>query len=86
MMIMDEAKLNAEIEKLANIMVHDDVSPDEQDESKLEKYKNQVMQDCELNDEEAMKVVYETLLYRKLKNSASGDVLEKGNEFGAGFS
>ena len=86
MKIMDEAKLNAEIEKLANIMVHDDVSPDEQDISKLEKYKNQVMQDCNLNDEEAMKVVYETLLYRKLKSSESGDVLEKGNEFGAGFS
>jgi len=25
-------------------------------------------------------------LYRKLKNSDSGDILEKGNEFGAGFS
>jgi len=27
-----------------------------------------------------------TLLYRKLKNSDSGDILEKGNDFGAGFS
>jgi len=25
-------------------------------------------------------------LYRKLKNSNLGDILEKGNEFGAGFS
>jgi len=25
-------------------------------------------------------------LFRKLKNSDSGDILEKGNDFGAGFS
>ena len=33
-----------------------------------------------------MNLVYETLLYRKLKNADSGDILEKGNDFGAGFS
>lgn len=83
---MDEDQQNLEIEKIANLMVHDDVSPDEQDTSKLEKYKNQIKEDCGLDDEEAMKMVYETLLYRKLKNSDSSDVLEKGNDFGAGFS
>ncbi|QLH02614.1 hypothetical protein C5F47_03080 [Nitrosopumilus cobalaminigenes] len=83
---MDEAQQNSEIEKIANIMVHDDVSPDEQDIEKLAKYKNQIKEDCGLDDEEAMKMVYETLLYRKLKNSDSSDVLEKGNDFGAGFS
>ena len=83
---MDEEQQNSEIEKIANLMVHDDVSPDEQDATKLEKYKNQIKEDCDLDDEQAMKLVYETLLYRKLKNSDSGDVLEKGNDFGAGFS
>ena len=83
---MDEDQQNSEIEKIANLMVHDDVSPDEQDAGKLEKYKNQIKEDCDLDDEEAMKMVYETLLYRKLKNSDSSDVLEKGNDFGAGFS
>ncbi|HEY5736623.1 MAG TPA: hypothetical protein VIS47_08750 [Nitrosopumilus sp.] len=83
---MDEDQQNLEIEKIANLMVHDDVSPDEQDTSKLEKYKNQIKEDCGLDDEEAMKMVYETLLYRKLKNSDSSDVLEKGSDFGAGFS
>jgi hypothetical protein len=33
-----------------------------------------------------MKLVYETLLFRNLKNSDPEDILEKGNEFGAGFS
>ena len=83
---MDEEQQNSEIEKIANLMLHDGVSPDEQDESKLEKYKNQIKEDCDLDDEQAMKIVYETLLYRKLKNSDSSDVLDKGNEFGAGFS
>jgi len=83
---MDEEQQNSEIEKIANLMLHDGVSPDEQDTLKLEKYKNHIKEDCNLDDEQAMKIVYETLLYRKLKNSDSSDVLEKGNEFGAGFS
>ena len=83
---MDDAQRNSEIEKIANEMVHDDLPVDEQDPAKLEKYKNQVKEECGLDDEEAMKLVYEALLYRKLKHSDSGDILEKGNEFGAGFS
>ena len=83
---MDEEKQNLEIEKIANLMVHDDISSDEQDPTKLEKYKNQIKSDCDVDDEEAMKIVYETLLYRKLKSSDSSDMLEKGTDFGAGFS
>ncbi|MDB2445701.1 hypothetical protein OAU56_00705 [Nitrosopumilus sp.] len=83
---MDDEKLNLEIEKIANLMVHDDISSDEQDVTKLEKYKDQIKIDCDLNDEEAMKLVYETLVYRKLKSSDSSDMLEKGTDFGAGFS
>ena len=83
---MDDSELNSEIEKIANLMIHDNISPDEQDETKLEKYKNQIKDDCNLNDEQAMKLVYETLLFRKLKHTDSGDILEKGNDFGAGFS
>jgi len=83
---MDENQQNSEIEKIANLMLHDGVSFDEQDVIKLEKYKNLIKDDCNLDDENAMKIVYETLLYRKLKNSDSSDVLEKGTDFGAGFS
>ena len=83
---MDDNKINLEIEKIANLMVHDDVSSDEQDIAKLEKYKNQIKIDCDVDDEEAMRIVYETLVYRKLKSSDSSDMLEKGTDFGAGFS
>ena len=83
---MDEDQQNSEIEKIANLMIHDDLSVDETDEEKLEKYKNQIKEDCNVDDEQAMKMVYETLLFRKLKSSDSGDILDKGNDFGAGFS
>ena len=83
---MDDNQQNSEIEKIANLMIHDNLSPDEQDVTKLEKYKNQIKQDCDLDDDQAMKLVYETLLFRKLKSTDSGDLLEKGNDFGAGFS
>ncbi len=83
---MDEDQQNSEIEKIANLMIHDGISLYEQDATKLEKYKNQIKEDCGLDDETSMKLVYESLLYRKLKNSDSGDILEKGSDFGAGFS
>ena len=83
---MDDNQQNLEIEKIANLMLHDDVSFDEQDVTKLEKYKNQIKEDCNLDDGDAMKLVYETLLYRKLKNSDSSGVMDKGTDFGAGFS
>ena len=84
--VMNEDQQNLEIEKIANLMIHDDVSSDEQDVVKLEKYKDQIKSDCDVDDEEAMKLVYETLLYRKLKSSESSDVLKQGTDFGAGFS
>ena len=84
---MDEAQHNREIEEIANMMVHDNTSPDEQDEVKLQKYKLQAMKDCSIGDAEAMQLVYEALLYRKLRSSdGSHDPLQKGNKFGAGFS
>ena len=83
---MDEAQHNSEIEKIANQMIHDNVSLDEEDETKLAPYKNQVKEDCNVDDKEAMDLVYEALLYRKLKTTESGDILEKSGDFGAGFS
>ncbi len=83
---MEDAQRNSQIEKIANMMVQDKLSDDEQDQEKLQKYKDQTISDCNLNDEDAMKLVYEALLYLKLKNSEGTDVIQKGDEFGAGFS
>ena len=83
---MDENQYNSLIEKIATMMEKDGLSVDEQNTQKLQKYKEQVKSNSNLNDEDTMKLVYESLFYLKLKNSDSGDPLQKGDEFGAGFS
>ena len=83
---MDEEQHNSQIEKIAKMITDDKVSVDEQDSGKLQKYKEQTISDCNLSDDEALKIVYEALLYLKLKNSEGTDVIQKGDEFGAGFS
>jgi len=84
--MMDENQYDLLIEKIANSMERDALPIDEQNLQKLQKYKDQVKSNSNLNDEETMRVVYESLLYLKLKNSDSGDPLQRGDEFGAGFS
>lgn len=83
---MNENQYNSLIEKIATMMEKDGLPIDEQNDQKLQKYKDQVKSNSNLNDEDAIKLVYESLLYLKLKNSDSGDPLQKGDEFGAGFS
>ena len=83
---MDEEIYNSQIEKIAGMLVEDNISIDEQDPAKLQKYKEKAMSVFNLRDEDAMKMVYEALLYLKLKNSPEGDPITKGDQFGAGFS
>jgi len=84
--IMDEEQHNSQIEKIANMIMEDNVSIDEQDVSKLQKYKEQTISDCKMSGDDAIKLVYEALLYLKLKNSEGTDPIQKGDQFGAGFS
>ncbi len=83
---MDEEKYNSQIEKMANLLMQDGISMDEQDPEKLQKYRDQTMSDCQMNEDDALKLVYEALLYLKLKNSEGTDPIQKGDQFGAGFS
>ncbi|MFQ5440090.1 MAG: hypothetical protein ACE5DL_01360 [Nitrosopumilaceae archaeon] len=83
---MDDEKHNSQIEKIAKIMIEDNISVDEQDPNKLQKYTEQTISDCNLNEDEALKMTYEALLYLKLKNSKGEDPIQKGDQFGAGFS
>ena len=83
---MEEEKYNSQIEKMANLLLQDGISMDEQDPEKLQKYKDQTMSDCQMNEDNALKLVYEALLYLKLKNSEGTDPIQKGDQFGAGFS
>lgn len=83
---MDDEKHNLQIEKIANMIVKDNISVDEQNADKLQKYRDQTISDCGLGEDDALKLVYEALLYLKLKNSKDVDPIEKGDQFGAGFS
>ena len=83
---MYEEQYNSQIEKIANIILEDNVSIDEQDVRKLQKYKEQTISDCKMSEDDAIKLVYEALLYLKLKNSEGSDPIQKGDQFGAGFS
>ena len=83
---MDEEQHNSQIEKIANMILEDNVSIDEQDHGILQKYQDQTISDCNMSEDDAIKLVYEALLYLKLKNSEGTDPIQKGDQFGAGFS
>jgi hypothetical protein len=83
---MNDEQHNLQIEKVANMMLEDNISLDEQDSDKLQKYKEQTISDFDLNEDDALKIVYEALLYLKLKNSEGTDPIQKGDQFGMGFS
>ena len=74
---MNDEQRDSEREKIAKLMDRDGVPVTEQDGSKLLKYRDQVIADCNLDDEEAMMLVFETMLYRKMKNSPAYDFLNK---------
>lgn len=106
---VDEMGLNREVARIANLMLHDNVSADEQDIDKLDVYVNQVnLTACNISESDenriakARNVVYEALLYRKMKNTnhetvdnssdsssnnnKNNSILDRGSDFGAGFS
>jgi len=83
---MDEVEHNSRIEKIAEIILSDNISLDEQEQNKLKKYHDLVMQNYGLDQDEASELVNEAFLYLKLKQAPDIDPLTKGDEFGAGFS
>ena len=83
---MDEAEHNSRIEKIAEIILSDNTSLDEQEQNKLKKYYSFAMQNYGLVQDEASELVNEAFLYLKLKQAPDIDPLTKGDEFGAGFS
>ncbi len=83
---MDDELRNCQIMKIADLLIHDNVSPNEQDQIKLEKYHNYAKKEFNLSIEESVLLVDETLLYLTLKNANDVDPLQNGDKFGAGFS
>jgi len=58
---MDEELHNSQIEKIANMMVEDNNSIYEQDQDKLQKYKDQTISDCNQSGDDAIKLGCEAI-------------------------
>ena len=83
---MDDSDHNLKIEKIAEMIISDNISPDEQDQNKLKKYHDFVKENYNLDDEASSELINEAFLYLKLKEGIDIDPLTKGDQFGAGFS
>jgi len=77
---------NSQIEHVATLIEKDKMPFDEQDEGKLQKYYDFVKSNFHHDDEKTKQLVNEAFLYLQLKNAKDFDPLQKGDEFGAGFS
>lgn len=83
---MSEEEYNQKIENLANQIIKDKTSIDEQDSQKIQKYIDYVKTNYQLEGEPAAQLVNEAFLYLKLKESKDADPIKDGDQFGAGFS
>ena len=83
---MDETEHNLRIEKIAEMILSDNISLDVQEEDKLKKYHNFAKQNYHIDQDSASELVNEAFLYLKLKQGPDIDPLTKGDQFGAGFS
>ena len=85
-LFMEESEYNLRIEKIAGMILSDNISIDEQEQIKLKKYHDYVKQSYGLDQDAASELVNEAFLYLKLKQKPDFDPLTKGDQFGAGFS
>ena len=83
---MKESEHNLRIEKIAEMILSDNISLDELEQNKLKKYLDFVKQNYGLDHDAAFTLVEEAFLYLKLKQAPDIDPLTKGDQFGAGFS
>lgn len=83
---MEMSYADSQIEEIAHLMEGDGISPDEQDEKKLAQYSKIAGLKYSMDADTSLQLVYEALLYLKLKNSESADPLQEGDRFGIGFS
>ncbi len=83
---MDESEHNLRIEKIAEMILSDNISLDTQEQNILKKYHDFAKENYHLNQDSAAELVNEAFLYLQLKQAPDIDPLTKGDQFGAGFS
>ena len=83
---MIESEHNLRIEKIAEMILSDNISLDTQEQNVLKKYHNFAKENYNLDQDSASELVNEAFLYLQLKQAPDIDPLTKGDQFGAGFS
>ena len=83
---MNESEHNSRIEKIAEMILSDNVSLDEQKQDVIKKYHDFAKEKYHLDQDFASELVNEAFLYLQLKQAPDIDPLTKGDQFGAGFS
>ena len=83
---MDESEHNSRIEKIAEMILSDNISLDTQEQNMLKKYHDFAKENYNLDQDSALELVNEAFLYLQLKQAPDIDPLTKGDQFGAGFS
>ena len=83
---MEEVEHNSRIEKIAEMILSDNISLDEQKQEVFKKYHDFAKQNYHIDQESASELVNEAFLYLQLKQAPDIDPLTKGDQFGAGFS
>ena len=83
---MEESEHNSRIEKIAEMILSDNISLDTQEQNMLKKYHDFAKENYHLDQASAFELVNEAFLYLQLKQAPDIDPLTKGDQFGAGFS
>ena len=83
---MEESEHNSRIEKIAEMILVDNISLDTQKQNILKKYHDFAKENYDLDQDSASELVNEAFLYLQLKQAPDIDPLTKGDQFGAGFS
>ena len=83
---MEESEHNSRIEKIAEMILSDNISLDTQEQNMLKKYHDFAKENYHLDHDSASDLVNEAFLYLQLKQAPDIDPLTKGDQFGAGFS
>ena len=83
---MEESEHNSRIEKIAEMILSDNISLDTQEQNILKKYYDFAKENYNLDQDSASELVNEAFLYLQLNQPPDIDPLTKGDQFGAGFS
>ena len=83
---MEKSEHNSRIEKIAEMILVDNISLDTQEQNILKKYHDFAKENYHLDQDSAAELVNEAFLYLQLKQAPDIDPLTKCDQFGAGFS